>query len=169
MNGSASKVAAQFVETIARACIDAGVSAIIGHGPHELRGIEVHNDGLICYSLRNFIFQSETVATQPSDAFVGKICRPIPRLVAIWITVAKSAPGDISYRRISGERFSRCGPLKTESSKTLLFTRLTLLRKELALSEELRSHLDQHLPWSISNAYLNHTARSLKFEMVSAM
>lgn len=72
MKGADSKVAAQFVETFARACIDTGASAVIGHGPHELRGIEVYNGGLIFYSLGNFIFQTETVATQPYDAFVGK-------------------------------------------------------------------------------------------------
>lgn len=72
MKGADSKVAAQFVETFARAGIDAGASAVIGHGPHELRGIEVYNGGLIFYSLGNFIFQTETVATQPYDAFVGK-------------------------------------------------------------------------------------------------
>ncbi len=166
MKGADSKVAAQFVETFARACIDAGASAVIGHGPHELRGIEVYNGGLIFYSLGNFIFQTETVATQPYDAFVGEICRLIPRLVPIWITVARTAPRDISFRRISGERFSRRGPLKTASSKMLLFTRLTLLRKAHALNGELRSCPDQHLPWSTSNGYLNLMARSLKFEMV---
>ena len=54
MKGADSKVAAQFVETFARVCIDAGASAVIGHGPHELRGIEVYNGGLIFYSLGNF-------------------------------------------------------------------------------------------------------------------
>lgn len=72
MKGTDSTVAAQFVETFARECIDAGASAVIGHGPHELRGIEVYHGGLIFYSLGNFIFQTETVALQPYDAFIGK-------------------------------------------------------------------------------------------------
>ena len=72
MKGADSTRAAQFVETFARKCIDAGASAIIGHGPHELRGIEVYNGGLIFYSLGNFIFQTETVALQPHDAFYYK-------------------------------------------------------------------------------------------------
>lgn len=166
MKGADSKVAAQFVETFARACIDAGASAVIGHGPHELRGIEVYNGGLIFYSLGNFIFQTETVATQPYDAFVGKNL-PIDTKIGayICITVARTAPRDISFRRISGERFSRRGPLKTESSKTLLFTRLTLLRKVHALSEELRGCPDQHLPWSTSNGYLHLMEQSLTFGM----
>ena len=35
--------------------IDAGADIIIGHGPHVLRGIELYNNKLICYSLGNFL------------------------------------------------------------------------------------------------------------------
>lgn len=72
MKGSNSQQVAQFVETFARKCIDAGANVIIGHGPHELRGIEVYKGGVIFYSLGNFIFQTETVALQPYDAFYSK-------------------------------------------------------------------------------------------------
>ncbi len=70
--GSDSTVPAEFVETFARACIDAGANVVIGHGPHELRGIEAYNGGIIFYSLGNFIFQTETVERQPFDAFSSK-------------------------------------------------------------------------------------------------
>ncbi|WP_300914551.1 CapA family protein, partial [Turicimonas muris] len=72
MKGADSQVAAEFVERFAKACIDAGASVVIGHGPHELRGIEVYKGGVIFYSLGNFIFQTETVERQPFDAFHGK-------------------------------------------------------------------------------------------------
>ncbi|WP_295718462.1 CapA family protein [uncultured Halovibrio sp.] len=36
--------------------IDAGVDVIIGHHSHVLQPYEYHNDGLICYSLGNFLF-----------------------------------------------------------------------------------------------------------------
>lgn len=39
----------------ARAVIDAGADAVIGHGPHVLRGIEFYKDRLIAYSLGNFL------------------------------------------------------------------------------------------------------------------
>jgi hypothetical protein len=39
----------------ARAVIDAGADAVIGHGPHVLRGMEFYKDRLIAYSLGNFI------------------------------------------------------------------------------------------------------------------
>lgn len=38
----------------ARAVIDAGADAVIGHGPHVLRGIEFHRGRPIAYSLGNF-------------------------------------------------------------------------------------------------------------------
>jgi len=38
--------------------IDAGASVILGHHPHVLRGIENYHNGIIAYSLGNFIFDS---------------------------------------------------------------------------------------------------------------
>lgn len=38
--------------------IDAGASAVIGHHPHILQGIEHYKDGIILYSLGNFTFGS---------------------------------------------------------------------------------------------------------------
>lgn len=61
-----------FLEKAAKRCIDAGASAVIGHGPHELRGIELYNGGLILYSLGNFIFQTETISVQPYEAYGNK-------------------------------------------------------------------------------------------------
>jgi hypothetical protein len=39
---------------LARALIDAGAAAVIGHGPHVPRAVEVYKDRLIAYSLGNF-------------------------------------------------------------------------------------------------------------------
>jgi hypothetical protein len=39
----------------ARAVIDAGADAVIGHGPHVLRGIEFYRERPIAYSLGNFV------------------------------------------------------------------------------------------------------------------
>ena len=56
----------QFLTTFARACIDEGADAFIGHGPHVTRGIEIYNGRPIFYSLGNYIFQNDTVRWQPS-------------------------------------------------------------------------------------------------------
>jgi hypothetical protein len=39
----------------ARAVIDAGADAVVGHGPHVLRGIELYHGKPIAYSLGNFL------------------------------------------------------------------------------------------------------------------
>jgi hypothetical protein len=45
-------------QTVARALIEGGVDMVIGHHPHVLQGIEHHQDGLIAYSLGNFLFEN---------------------------------------------------------------------------------------------------------------
>ena len=39
----------------AHAVVDAGADAVVGHGPHVLRGMELHQERLIAYSLGNFL------------------------------------------------------------------------------------------------------------------
>ncbi len=71
-DGEDTAVPAMFLETFSRACIDAGADVVIGHGPHELRGIEIYKSGVIFYSLGNFLFETETVGLQPYDAYMNK-------------------------------------------------------------------------------------------------
>lgn len=61
-----------FMEELARSCVDAGADVILGHGPHELRGIEIYKNKPIFYSLGNFIFETETVSKQPAEAYKNK-------------------------------------------------------------------------------------------------
>ena len=63
---------AGYLRDFSRRCIEAGAQAVIGHGPHELRGIELYKGGVILYSLGNFLFETETVSLQPCDAFGNK-------------------------------------------------------------------------------------------------
>ena len=67
-----TKVPAMFLEIFSRRCIDAGADGIIGHGPHELRGIEIYKGKPIFYSLGNFLFETETVDLQPYDAYLNR-------------------------------------------------------------------------------------------------
>lgn len=60
---------ADFLVEFSRSCIDAGAHAVIGHGPHVLRGIEIYQGRPIFYSLGNFIFQNELVGHLPSDFY----------------------------------------------------------------------------------------------------
>lgn len=68
-DGRSRHVPARFIETYARACIDAGADAFLGHGPHVLRGIEIYRQKPILYSLGNFIFQFEGMKQQGQDFY----------------------------------------------------------------------------------------------------
>lgn len=58
-----------FIEQFARRCIDLGVHAVIGHGPHLLRGIEIYKNRPIFYSLGNFIFHNENIPYAPEEFY----------------------------------------------------------------------------------------------------
>lgn len=58
-----------WLRTFAKACLDAGATAYIVHGPHQLRGIEIYKDKPIFYSLGNFVFQNETIDPMPADHY----------------------------------------------------------------------------------------------------
>ncbi len=62
-------VPAEFLESFARAVVDAGADIFVGHGPHVMRGIEIYQGKPIFYSLANFIFQNETVRFLPGDMY----------------------------------------------------------------------------------------------------
>jgi poly-gamma-glutamate synthesis protein (capsule biosynthesis protein) len=69
MAGMDKTVPAEFLRSFAHSCIEAGAHAVIGHGPHVLRGIEIFQMRPIFYSLGNFIFQNETVENLPAEFY----------------------------------------------------------------------------------------------------
>src|SRR3954454_13710998 len=58
-----------FLPRLAHAAIDAGADQFIGHGPHQVRGIEIYHDKPIFYSLGNFIFQLDLLEPVASDLY----------------------------------------------------------------------------------------------------
>ncbi|MEX2375505.1 MAG: CapA family protein [Dehalococcoidia bacterium] len=61
-----------YLQTFARAMIDAGADMFVGHGPHVLTGIELYNGKPIMYSLGDFIFQNETLLRLPYENYAGQ-------------------------------------------------------------------------------------------------
>ena len=57
------------LEAFARSCIDQGVDAFLGHGPHFTRGIEIYKGKPIFYGMGNFVFQNETYKWAPQDTY----------------------------------------------------------------------------------------------------
>lgn len=60
-----------FLEEFARAVIDAGADVVVGHGPKNLRGIEIYKGRPIFYSMGMILSQSETAEFQAFDNYEG--------------------------------------------------------------------------------------------------
>ncbi len=59
----------EFLRDLSHALIDAGADAILGHGPHLLRPIEVYKNKPIFYSLGDFVIQLYDVDIAPEDFY----------------------------------------------------------------------------------------------------
>jgi len=53
-----------FLIEFCRKCIDAGASAVIGTGTHQLKAIEIYNNKPIFYSVGNFLFHNEVACKE---------------------------------------------------------------------------------------------------------
>lgn len=69
ISGDAKESPSEFLKDFAHHCIDMGAHAIVGHGPHLLRPIEVYKDCPIFYSLGDFVLQLYNVELAPEDFF----------------------------------------------------------------------------------------------------
>ncbi len=66
-DGTDASEAPALLQELARACVDAGASAIFGGGTHQLRPLEIYNGAPIFYSLGDFIYQGMRVKYLPAD------------------------------------------------------------------------------------------------------
>lgn len=58
-----------FYTEFAHMCIDAGASAILGHGPHIIRPIEIYKGCPIFYCMGNFVFHDELTECVAEDQY----------------------------------------------------------------------------------------------------
>ena len=70
---------ADFLVEFAHRCIDMGAHAVLGHGPHLLRPLEIYKNCPIFYSLGDFMLHNESVTFAPEDMYekYGSIKAPI--------------------------------------------------------------------------------------------
>ncbi len=67
--GTQKETPAQFLVQLAHRAVDAGADAVVGHGPHLLRPVEVYRDRPIFYSLGDFILELYDVAYAPAEMY----------------------------------------------------------------------------------------------------
>ena len=69
IDGKEKEDVPEFLKDFAHQCIDMGANAVVGHGPHLLRPIEVYKDCPIFYSLGDFILQLYNVEFAPEEFY----------------------------------------------------------------------------------------------------
>ena len=67
--GNASQTPPDFAPGLAHQIIDPGADVYMGHGPHQLRGIEIYKGKPIFYSLGNFAMMNNSLDEVPADMF----------------------------------------------------------------------------------------------------
>lgn len=69
VSGDRKETPADFLKDFAHRVIDMGANAVVGHGPHLLRPIEVYKDCPIFYSLGDFVLELYSVEIAPDEFF----------------------------------------------------------------------------------------------------
>ena len=83
-------IPARFIQPFAKECIDAGADAVIGSGPHVLRGVEIYKGKPIFYSLGNFIWHVETLGMQPAEFYERYELNPEYMSMEAWDVLTKN-------------------------------------------------------------------------------
>lgn len=69
VSGTAKETPADYLVEFAHRCIDMGAHAVLGHGPHLLRPLEIYKNRPIFYSLGDFMLHNESVTFAPEDMY----------------------------------------------------------------------------------------------------
>lgn len=69
LDGEKKEDVSEFLQDFAHFCIDNGAGAVIGHGPHLLRPIEIYKDCPVFYSLGDFTLQLYNVEFAPMEFY----------------------------------------------------------------------------------------------------
>ena len=69
LSGNSKENPADFLCEFAHKCIDAGAHAVIGHGPHLIRPIEIYKKRPIFYSLGDFVIHNECIPCAPYEMY----------------------------------------------------------------------------------------------------
>jgi poly-gamma-glutamate synthesis protein (capsule biosynthesis protein) len=99
--GNWSEEPADFLPALAHEVIDAGADAVVAHGPHRMRGIEIYRSRPVFYSLGNFIFQIDLLAQSAAEFFTpdeSGVEASQAEIQALWSSL--TAGGDEPFQSI---------------------------------------------------------------------
>lgn len=88
----------EHIRELAHAVLDEGADVFVGHGSHDLRGVEIYKGKPIFYSVGNFIFEPDTVLLDPEDDYVREGLGP------------DNTPADVYDVRTSSGEHPSSGP-----------------------------------------------------------
>lgn len=69
VGGTSKETPAEHIVEFVHRAIDMGAHAVIGHGPHLLRPLEIYKNRPIFYSLGDFMLHNESVIFAPEDMY----------------------------------------------------------------------------------------------------
>ena len=72
VSGTSKENPSDYLQECAKFAIDHGADAVIGHGPHLLRPLELYKGKPIFYSLGDFILNNENIPYSPEDYYTDK-------------------------------------------------------------------------------------------------
>jgi len=90
LSGDKKENPSMFLQEFAHRCIDAGAHAVIGHGPHLLRPVEIYKKRPIFYSLGDFVIHNECIPYAPEEMY------------ALQGLTSDYAMRDVFYKRSAG-------------------------------------------------------------------
>jgi len=99
--GNWSEEPADFLPALAHEVINAGADAVVAHGPHRMRGIEIYRSRPVFYSLGNFIFQIDLLAQSAAEFFTpdeSEVQASQAEIQALWSSL--TAGGDEPFQSI---------------------------------------------------------------------
>ena len=101
-------------QEIGRAMVNAGADIVIGHHSHTLQPVEVYNDGIIMYSLGNFVFDQGWTKTKDSVLTQYKVMNNGDRILELTpLTIKEASPTPLTGP-LAGIQFRRMTQLLTK-------------------------------------------------------
>lgn len=101
--GMSKEVPSQFLQEFAHRAIDQGADAVVGHGPHLLRPMEIYKGKPIFYSLGDFILQNENIPFVPEDYYESQGLTSDDTMHQLFIKRSKNFTRGLSTKKIMFE------------------------------------------------------------------